>query len=285
MPKLKFDVSGSDAERAASGGFEMPKPGIYAAKLIECKLVDKKSNPDEQQLMVRYEITETGPYKGYNYLRDYIQFGESSEWKFDMFLQAIGVASKSKRTGELDTDALERKQPAVKVKIKADSYTPQGSTEPVQTVRVNGVFAPGSKAASNGSSQAATKFSAEEPEEDEDIPESEDEDIEDEDIEALIELADAEDEEATARLYEIGGEVGVDPDEYDTWADWLEAYNLAVIDESEAEGDDGAEIPDYSTWEIGQLQAECKTRGLPSKGTRSVLITRLEKHDAENPFD
>lgn len=120
--KIKYDLSDSDGSEAFKGG-ESPKPGVYGAKVKECKLgyrkgSDGKPDKDAPRLEVTLEIQDK-PYKG-SLLWDYLTFTKASQWKLDQFLQAVGVAGeKNKRKGELDPDKVVGKK--IKIRVKADS--------------------------------------------------------------------------------------------------------------------------------------------------------------------
>ncbi|WP_258904866.1 SAP domain-containing protein [Actinokineospora sp. UTMC 2448] len=51
------------------------------------------------------------------------------------------------------------------------------------------------------------------------------------------------------------------------------------------EGEQGSVVsePDYDRWDLQQLRAEAKERGLSTKGTRPELAARLREHDAATP--
>lgn len=115
--KLKFDVSGSDPEKATGSNYEPPAPGVYTVKINEIEAKDSKAgNP---MLVVLCEITDEGKSKG-AYMRDHITLSEAAAWKLDQFLQAFGVADANKRKGTLDTDLLLGKK--AEVRIKSGEY-------------------------------------------------------------------------------------------------------------------------------------------------------------------
>lgn len=118
MPKVKFDVSGSDPDKAASGSFEPPKPGVYKAKIAELKPGFTDNDKTRPRLEVVVEITDKR-FLG-SRLWDYISFGEASQWKLDQFLQAMGLADKKKRKGTFDTDLLLNKP--LKVRVKGETF-------------------------------------------------------------------------------------------------------------------------------------------------------------------
>lgn len=58
---------------------------------------------------------------------------------------------------------------------------------------------------------------------------------------------------------------------------------LAGDDDDEEEEED--EAPDYSTWDVAQLNAELKERGLPVKGNKSAKVKALAKDDSTDDGD
>jgi len=106
-PVVKFDVSGSDPE-AATRDFEPPVPGVYKMKVQSIK-VAKPPNKDRRIELVLEVTGATGDKKKYNGGRvwDYINLeSEAAAWKLDQFLQAFGLATKSKRKGQFNPDNL-----------------------------------------------------------------------------------------------------------------------------------------------------------------------------------
>lgn len=115
--KIKYDVSGSDPEKASGSNFQQPKPGVYTVKVREIEAKDSKAgNP---MLVVNVEVVNDEEFKG-SYLRDYIGLTDSTAWKLDQFLQAFGVTSTQKRSGTLDTDTLLGK--TCDVRVKGETY-------------------------------------------------------------------------------------------------------------------------------------------------------------------
>lgn len=121
MPKIKYDVSGSDPEAAIKGRGDSPKPGMYVAKVKTVEAVfarDKatgKPDKDRPQLQIIFEVKKADKSKNQKYKGAQLYFYlptpanetfENQVWKVDQFLQAIGLASKKKRKATLDTDDL-----------------------------------------------------------------------------------------------------------------------------------------------------------------------------------
>lgn len=120
MPKIKFDLRGTDPEKAKEGAFEDPKPGVYRALVKEMnagfsKDDDGKPDKSRPRVEVVFEIIDH-KYKGAR-LWLYLTFGDGyPAQKMDQFLQAFGIASKDKRTGEFNTDDIVNK--ACKIRVK-----------------------------------------------------------------------------------------------------------------------------------------------------------------------
>jgi hypothetical protein len=108
MTKIKFDLSGSDPEKARAGTGEPPKPGVYDAVVKEINpgfsKDEKSGQPDKERprLEVIFSITDDR-HKGFP-MWLYLTFGESALWKYDQFLQAYGIVNDKKRKGEWDTN-------------------------------------------------------------------------------------------------------------------------------------------------------------------------------------
>lgn len=106
MAKIKFDVSASDPEDSKGrGDIEQAPKGVYLAKFIEIAqhfAKDDSGKPDKSRPSLKVVVQPYEGKKTYGYVYAYISLGESSLWRLDQFLQALGLASKKKRTGELD---------------------------------------------------------------------------------------------------------------------------------------------------------------------------------------
>lgn len=128
MPVIKYDVTGSDPDRALQN-FEPPKPGVYLAKIKECnphlaKGQDGKPDKSRPSLEVILSIETPGDFKG-SQLWDYVSLSEEAKWKMDQFLMAVGQATKTeRRKGQFKTEDQIGK--LVKVRVVAD--TGEGKT-------------------------------------------------------------------------------------------------------------------------------------------------------------
>ena len=116
--KIKWDVSGSDAEKAAEvTSFESPKPGQYVATVTSLEKKGSGGDPDKPMLEVVFEITDAEKKANKQYVGNSMWYypllpGHPSyegfpEQKTDQFMQAIGVATKRKRKGVLDPEKVE----------------------------------------------------------------------------------------------------------------------------------------------------------------------------------
>jgi hypothetical protein len=57
-------------------------------------------------------------------------------------------------------------------------------------------------------------------------------------------------------------------------------------DDEDEDEDEDEDDEDYSDWDLSDLKAELKSRGLKTAGKKSALITRLEESDEEDgPYD
>lgn len=275
-PVVKFDVSSSDPGEAAGKEFQQARPGVYKAVVQKC-LVNKPEGKD-RRIEVTYKLADKSAGKADGqWLTDYLSLeSEASVWKLDQFLLAFGFASAKKRKGQFNTDEVMGK--ACKIRVKADSYTPSGSDEAEYRAKIGAVLP-----ASGGDE---TEEDLTDP--DDDTSSSDDSSTEDTD-ERWVEIRGLEEEEidadVQAEITEKAGEYGVDPDEFATWVETVEAIDEAS---GEAEGGDSeessAETVDYSEWEIAALRAELKKRGLVSTGKRVEIVARLEESDSEGPF-
>lgn len=285
MPKITFDVSNSDPDKATQD-VEPPKPGVYLCKVAEInpgfsKDDDGKPDKDRPRLEVVYRIHK-GNSKGAP-LWDYLSFSEAAQWKLDQFLQAVGVANKKKRKGSFDSSKVIGK--LVKVRV-----TGQGSGEDYRA-RVRGVFAYDPDLEEEETEEDEDENGDEEEEEEEtEEEETEEEEEEDDEVELDEDDLDQLGAEADAggkpgkvaekRLTELAEERDLDPDEYPTWAELAEALKGDADEEGEEEEDDG-----YDEMDLKALKKEAKSRGLVVKGTAEALKARLRKHDSEeDPF-
>jgi hypothetical protein len=296
MAKIKYDVS--DVEPSA--GFKLPKPGVYTCKLIAC--VDESPEGKDRRLAVQYEITD-GEFKGFK-IYDYINLvSEAAKWKQRQFYDALGLPPK----GTLDPDKVVGTALSVKVKIQPETEQYSASAKAALLMPLDGEEEEGedlddeSESAEDVDDADETDATAEddgdeggdEDEDDELWTEEELNDLEDDDL--LLYAyggTDEDDDEIEGLLEEDDEETGRDVFVTETTkgkgktkktVTTVDRENLiaAMLAAQEEEGDED-EPPDYDSMEPAELQALCKERKLPTKGTKKVLIARLKKDD--QPF-
>lgn len=295
--KIKYDVSKSDAEKAVGGDFEQPKPGVYTAKVVSITDThpkdQKTGRPDKKRHMLEivYEVVDK-KFKGsrvWDYIVDYTDPESASIWKWDQFLQAFGYASKKKRKGTFDTDDVVGER--CKIRIKGDSYDGE------YRAKIGAVLAIGDdedEEIDDDEMDDDDELEDDELEdEDDDIEEGDDDDLDDDDDDEEI-LDDDDDEE--------------EEEDEDDDSDYLTEDDLRAMDKDDlkatakdfdvsikgkkkgaiieeileaqaAPGDEG-----YDDWDVEQLKAELKERGLKVGGKKKELIARLEEDDEEDPF-
>ena len=281
MP-FKFDVRESDPSKAIQGGGEQAPVGMYQAKVVKVTNRAETTNGEKNDLEVIYEITGDANGKAlaepYAVLYDYVNFDVA--WKLDQFLQAMGLATSSKRTGQGDENKLKGKK--VKLRVKGDTWNGE------YRAKVGGTWKLGA------GPTAGADDEPDDADDDDDTAAADDTTGSDEETWAEVgarvdtDDPDGEGDEAAA-LMEAAEEAGVDPDDYPTWEE-LGAY----LDENSGDGDgdgdadgdaDGEDVP-YTDWSLADLRAECEARELDSTGAKSKLIARLEEADEnDGPFD
>jgi Rho termination factor, N-terminal domain len=120
-PKIKFDVTASDPDKAISRQtFESPRPGRYVAIIQDANFKEGKNDdgePDSDYPMIEvvYEITDADKKKNKQYagarLWSYVLLPghpsySQTVWKLDQLLQAAGIAGKKKRKGSFAIEEL-----------------------------------------------------------------------------------------------------------------------------------------------------------------------------------
>jgi hypothetical protein len=132
--KITYDVRDSDPDKArAKEGFEKPKPGVYAAKVVAIEHAfakdDRTGKPDKERpmLVVQYEITDKR-YPG-SWMWDRVPLNsEAAKWKLDQFLLAFGITDgKTKRKGSFDPEALHGEP--CRIRVKDGTYNGQYSPD------------------------------------------------------------------------------------------------------------------------------------------------------------
>lgn len=239
MPVIKFDVTASDPERAArgGGGGEPAPVGTYVCEIVTCD--DEKPDNKDRRLHVVYKIvgdTNGEPIEeNYSWLHDYINLvQESSVWKLDQFLLAVGVATDSKRTGSFDPEKQVGKQ--VKVFVRNETYNREVNGEMVSSISAK----PAGTYAWDGA--ALTEVGG--PGED------------DERWNEILGMSEDELQEITDELTELSEPYGLDGEDYDTWEVWRDAIGEAMAggssdeEDADAEGDEQEGVTDGRWWEI-----------------------------------
>jgi hypothetical protein len=296
MAKIKWDVSGSDPDKAVVKEFVQPKPGTYIAKLVEAPLGYKKNDgvddKNAPRLEVVYEILGVlkapktdGDVVGAR-LFDYVPLNsEAAAWKLDQFLQAFGQASKKKRKGTLDTDALAGMP--CRLRIRGETY------EGEYRAKVGGVMAGSDEDLDLAAEQEEVDEEEieEEPDEVEEEEEVEEEVDEDEAIsyseEELAEFKSVKDLAAICKDLELKP-----PKEVQKNAAKLRAWifenqpNPPEGEEPEEEG--GEDEEDYSSWDLKALKQEIEDRGLECTPAElkspAKLRAKLVEDDNDDPF-
>lgn len=281
---LKYNTKGEDHGKNSAGGWTEPRNNqTLVCKLV--KLEEAESSNKNQMLKVVAEVVEDGPHKGFRGY-DNVMFMDSTKWKVDQFLQAVGVDTAAQEEGTFHPK--KHIGTLVKVRFKDESRTitnDDGAAEVVTRAKPAGYYRYSGPDLDEGPFGSDADLAAE-GEEDFEV------EVTEEGTWAEVgAAADQGDEESVAALTEAAEANSVDPDDFETWellGEYLDGNgedNPEEDEEEESEEEEEGDVLDYSEWDLPALQDECKTRGLNTKGTRAVLVSRLEKHDADNPFD
>lgn len=277
--KLKFDVTGSDPEKATGANFEPPPPGPYVARIDEITMgQSKKKDP---MLTVVYEIGK-GEHKGKK-VWDRIVIIDTMQWKLDQFLQALGVATKKKRKGEVDLEELVGE--AINIVVRQGEYNGNPTAE---IARVSAV----------ADEDDLEDDDDDDLEEDDELEEEDDDEVEDEDEDEDGEWdEDSLGELSKAELFEVA-----EGFELDTPAKFTAKAKASLIEaileaqggdeelededeDEELEEDEEETDDDYESMSVAELRAELTSRELNSKGAKPALIARLRENDSEEePF-
>lgn len=246
MAKVRYDVTDVEA------GGEQPQPGIYKARIVGA---NRRETDGKNDIEVTAEVIDHKRFGG-GRVWAYVHMGEASKWKLREFTDALGLRAK----GTLDTDKLVGKE--LGIVVVGDSW------EGAYRARINRFL----------------NLDALD-EEELDDEEDEDEDIEDEEDE------DEEEEETPKAKAKKGKAISPkakskDEDEDEDEEDEDEDEDEDDEDEDDEEEDEDDEAEDYNEWALNELKEELESRGLPTKGSKKLLIKRLEKDDtsAEEPF-
>jgi len=245
MVKLKYNSKNVD--RSKSGGVP-PQPGTYKLKVVEVKY-EEDNGSHEDRLVFKsrmMENDEKGVGEGYHFW-DYVNL--SIDWKVDQWLQAAGVDTEKRESGEFDTRTF--KDLMVLGRIKSDTY--QGEYKP----------------------KLAGVFELIEDDDAEDEYEEEEEELDDAEVEEADE--DEEDYEDEEEEEEEEEEPAPPPRRTSKKAPAKKAAAKPKVEEPADDEDD------YDDWSQADLKAECGERGLGVGGSKTALIARLRLNDAD-PF-
>lgn len=274
-PVIKFDVSDQDPDESTAAP-EPPPPGLYKAKIVQATPgyktgEDGKPDKSAPRIEVIYQCLESADdrnkdYKGNGRVWDYVTFYDTTKRQLDQFLQAIGVATKSKRSGQFDPEKVALNK-IVKVRVYGrkgeENYRPQvggvwkwdGAQDDGSTDDGLGDPTP-AKAAKAGKSTKKAAPAAEP------------------DLETLGAEADSEDTDAQETLTNLATGAGVDPDEYDTWAELAEAL---------AEGGGGEEAPEEEGPTLADLGEQADN---DDEDSQAKLTELAEANDIDpNSYD
>jgi hypothetical protein len=270
MAKVKFDVTGVETR-----GGDLPKPGVYAAKIDEIT----RRTGEKNDLAVVYRITAPKENAGFP-VYDYVPLkgkDEPGAFRLRGFLEAVGIVDDSKEKGTLDTDKLVGTKVLVRTKI-------QKSEEFGEQVKVAFVMPP-----------KDAEDEDEDLDEDEENGASDDEDDEDVDLDEMDRAALKE--YVIEQELELEGASGIgkfkkswsDDDVRVKIAEAAEAKEKASGgDDEDEEDEETASEPedDYDDYDLDALRKECKERELSAKGSKKLLIARLRKNDQDDdPFE
>jgi hypothetical protein len=253
---IKYDLE--DVE-AGEGG-EQPKPGLYTVKIAEVN--DRRGQDNKNDLEVVVDFFQD---EGIARVWSYLNFGESSRWKFREFTDALGLKPK----GSLDPAKLVGKK--VNVKITKDEF------EGEYKGRVGRWLKPGE----------AETDEDEEPEDDTE-PEA---DADGEEPAASGNEEDYTDWTKQDLIDEIETRELEMPSGRKT-----EEKLIAVLEADDAggDGDDAEPEDDYDTWPVKDLKDEVNERGLEmpdlASGRGAAAKNKEEligvlRSDDQHPFD
>jgi hypothetical protein len=319
VAKIKFNVKG--VETRSGYGEPIPK-GMYKCDIETC-VVTKPEGKDER-IEVVYVIAD-GDHKGRK-LFDYINLeSEAAAFKVREFLEAVGIVTDKKEMGSFEPEKLVGDQVMIRVAHQADTR-PEHAGE-IQS-RVGSTHKLGEGDYDEAEDLDGEKPEAESDDEDEDEVDLDELDraelkkfikeqeldisvkksMSDDDIrKAIVEAtADDEAEEPEADDEDEDDEDEIDLDELDRAElkklikereleikvtkgmsdDDIRKKIAEAVDDDE---DDDDEAADYGDLSLDDLKATLKERGLSEKGTKKIMIARLEKDDeasksSKDPF-
>jgi hypothetical protein len=293
MSVLTYNTKEVDRSKNFKPG-DVPTVGLHTCKVIECVMETPKGK--EPRLKVVYSVVEAGRSKGYR-LYDYIQTDASNQkWKLDQFILAI-KGPEAAQSGKFDTN--KAVGTIVTVRAKHEDYNGLRA-------KPNGVWFYDESDGEQFEDEEEEPFPDDDVPDDQDAAEDEDEQF---DLETTVASADEGDEDAVEAMTAWAVDEGndLDPDEYETWAEFVEAVEKSKAPKPTKAASKKAAAPpkaatttkkaaapakeeaeeageDYSEWGPEDLRAELESRGLKTQGPKSALILRLQSNDAD-PFD
>jgi hypothetical protein len=300
MAKIKYNVKGVESK----GDKPLPKPGVYRCKVISC--VDATPDGKDRRLEVVYEITH-GENKGFK-LYDYINLvSEEAAWKLRQFLEACGIVKDGKKeAGSFDPDDLVGTGLSIRTRIQPANDNFAASAKPATLMPLD---ADGDEDEEDldedgeGGEDTDDDTESEDGGEEESDDDDDDDDSDDDETYSEEELNELDDDDlvdvAWGYTDEDDDEIEgiLDEDEKDQYVtvkkvkgkkkttvdrDALIARILEAQEEGDDDDDDDDDTVDYSAMDLEELKALAKERTLSTKGSKKVIIARLEKDDA--PF-
>ncbi len=246
-----------------SGNLDPIPKGVYKCTVETC--VAAKPDGKDERIEVVYVIAE-GDHKGRK-LFDYINLeSEAAAWKLRQFLETFGLVTDKKETGTFDPEKLVGEE--LQVRVTHQQGTPGTQWEGQTQSRVGSTFA------ADGS----------EGEDDEDLDEDDEDEDEDGDEVDLDELDRAE---LKKLIKDEGLEIKVLKKHSDDDVRKLiaEAMSEGDDEDEDDEDEDDDDETDYNDLDLDELKATCKERGLSVKGSKKILVARLEKDDESSGDD
>jgi len=272
--KLKHDGTKVDRSKA---NVTPPQPGVYKLKIIEAKYEkDNGSHPDRIVFKAQQvEADDKGKGVGYTYW-DYVNL--DIDWKIDNWLNAVGVETEGKKAVGYGEETFVGKE--ISGRIIKDTfdgeYRPKlKSVMPLEDDEDEDEIDPDEDEDETEDEDAGDSDDDEDEEEgdDDDEDDEDDEDEDDDDEDPDFEDDDDEDDDEDD-----------EDEEEETPPPPPAKKKKAPAPEPEPPAKKtSAKKKKYEDMTDEELQKELKKRELPVKGSRTAVIARLRKNDAE-PF-
>jgi hypothetical protein len=313
VAKVKFNVKGVEKR---SGDLDPIPKGVYDAEIESCT-VNKPEGKDER-IEVVYVITgpEQKGRKLFEYIN---LESEEGAWRVRQFLEAVGLVTDKKETGSFEPEKLVGTSVKVRVTHQADKraghegeissragavWAPgsdededaedldEDADEPDDDddddevdldeldrkelkalIKEQELEIKVSKSMSDQDIRDAIAEAL--GEEDEDEPDDEDDEDDEDDDEVDLDELDRVELKKLIKDQELGISVKKSMSDDDV----RKAIAEALSDDDDDEDEDDDEEQDYNDLSVEDLRATCKERGLSGKGSKKVLVKRLEKDD------